>query len=63
MFSDFPTDRRRICLIESGGELLGSPIIGSDYFFDEFISKRVNSAQMRSRLPDISNSQIEFHPL
>ena len=43
MFSEFPTAIRRICLIESGAELLGSPIIGSDHSFDEFISKCVNS--------------------
>ena len=64
MFSEFPTAIRRICLIESGAKLLGSPIIGSDHYFDEFISKRVNSVlQMQSRLPDCSNSQIEFHLL
>ena len=38
MFSEFPTAMRRICLIESGAELLGSPIIGSDHFFDELLA-------------------------
>ena len=63
-FSEFPTAIRRICLIKTGAELLGSLIIGSDHFFDEFISKRVNSVlQMQSHLPDLNNSQIEFHLL
>ncbi len=62
MFSEFPTAIHRICLIESGAELLGSPIIGSDHLSDEFISKRVNSVlQMQSHLPDLNTSQIEFH--
>ena len=57
MFSEFPIVIRQICLIESGAELVGSPIIGSDHFFDEFINKRVNSVlQMQSCLRDLSNS-------
>ena len=61
MFSEFPTAIHRICLIESEAELLGSPIIGYDHFFDESISKPVKCSSNAEYLPDLNNSQIEFH--
>ena len=56
MFSEFSTAIHRICLTESGAELLGSPIIGSGHFLAEVISKHANSVlQMQSCLPHLNN--------
>ena len=48
----------------AGSELLGSPIVGSDYFFDDFFKARVNRIlEAQSHLSDLDDPQIELHLL
>ena len=64
---DFPTFDsrvRRININSSGSELLGSPIVGTDTFFDEFFKARVDYVlDAQSHLSDLDDPQVEIHLL
>ena len=64
---DFPTFDsrvRRMNINSSGSELLGSPIVGTDTFFDEFFKARVDYVlDAQSHLSDLDDPQVEIHLL
>ena len=63
-FPEFDSRVRRIQVISSGSELLGSPIVGSDDFFDDFFKARVNRIlEPQSHLSDLDDPQVELHLL
>ena len=63
-FPEFDSRVRRVQVILSGSELLGSPIVGSDDFFDDFFKARVNRIlEAQSHLSDLHDPHVELHLL
>ena len=63
-FPKFPSQIRRINVEDTGVELLGSPVCGTDDFYSAVIGKRVDSVlEDQSLLPDLNNPQVELHLL
>ena len=63
-FPEFPAEIQRIQNSAEGLELLGSPVYGSDRFFDTFLAKRIDKVRcLQDLLPDLKDPQIELHLL
>ena len=55
---------RRVNITSYGSELLGSPIVGTRDYFDEFFKQRVDHIlHCQSKLSDLDDPQIEMHLL
>ena len=53
-FPEFPAEIQRIQNSAEGLELLGSPVYGSDRFFDTFLAKRIDKVHcLQDLLPDL----------
>ena len=60
-FFQFPTEIHRRT---DGLELLGSPVHGSDSFFQNMVTKQIDKVlDIQSHLNDIDNPQVELHLL
>ena len=60
-FPNFPTEVRRLA---TGMDLLGSPVYGSDDFFHDYLSFRIDKVlQAQNHLQDLEDPQIELHLL
>ena len=63
-FPEFPAEIQRIQNSAEGLELLGSPVYGSDKFFDTFLAKRIDKVRcLQDLLPDLKDPQMELHLL
>ena len=63
-FTQFDHDIRRINVNSSGSELLGSPIVGINHFFDNFFQTRVSKVlDAQSHLSELNDPQVELHLL
>ena len=60
-FTQFDHEIRRINVSSSGSELLGSPIVGIDHFFDNFFQTRVSKVlAAQSHLSELNDPQVEL---
>ena len=63
-FPEFPPKVQRIEQITGGAEFLGSPILGSNTFFDMSFAKRVDKViSCQEHLSDLEDPQVELHLL
>ena len=63
-FPEFPAEICRVLLNKNGVDLLGSPIFGSDVFFEDFVKSKVESIlAMQSHPVDIDDPQVALHLL
>ena len=57
-FPEFPTEIQRIQNSAEGLRLLGSPVYGSDRFFDTFLAKRIDKVHcLQDLLLDLKDPQ------
>ena len=60
-FPRFPSQIRRICIEDTGVELLGSPVCGTDDFYSAIVGRRVDSVlENQSFLPELNNPKSSF---
>ena len=63
-FPEFPLSIERVALTKGGAELLGSPVWGSEQFFQDCFSKRIEKIwQCQQELQSLENPQTELHLL
>ena len=63
-FPEIDSDVRRVNSNSSGLELLGSPIVGSDDFFQDFFKTKIDKILLtQSRLCDLDDPQVELQLL
>ena len=63
-FPEFPSSIERVALTKGGAELLGSPVWGSEQFFQDCFSKCIEKIwQCQQELQSLENPQTELHLL
>ena len=63
-FPEIPSQVQRVMQVEGGADLLGSPIYGSEQYYDAVFQKHINTVtKAQNHLIDNNNPQIEFHLL
>ena len=63
-FPEISSQVQRVMQVEGGADLLGSPIYGSEQYYDAVFQKHIKTVtKAQNHLIDIDNSQIEFHLL
>ena len=60
-FSEYPSDVQRIDVANAGSEFLGFPVCGSEEFFNQAVSKRVDKVfDCQSYLSELENPQVKL---
>ena len=63
-FPEFPSTMERVAQTNGGAELLGSPVWGSNDFFKNCFSKRIDKIwECQQNLQSLENPQVELHLL
>ncbi|XP_062518293.1 uncharacterized protein LOC134193482 [Corticium candelabrum] len=63
-FPEFPDSVQRVQCISGGAEFLGSPVFGSDAFYDATFGRKIDKIlSCQSRLTDLEDPQVELHLL
>ena len=63
-FPEFPSTIERVAQTKGGAELLGSPVWGSEKFFQACFSKKIKKIwECQETLPSLEKPQVELHLL
>ena len=63
-FAEFPDSVQRVQCISGGAEFLGSPVFGSDSFFDATFGRKIDKVlSCQGHLTDFEDPQVELHLL
>ena len=63
-FSQFPVEVQRVVKMDGGAKLLGSPLFGTDVYFNRCFAKNVDKVlSCQQHLSDIEDPQVELHLL
>ena len=63
-FPELPSEIKRISDDDAGLELLGSPVVGTEDFFDRVVGQRVEKVlRLQDHLTDLENPQVALHLL